>query len=159
MEYLDLYNENKERIGKRILRGTEIPERFYIMIVVIFIENSKGEFLFQYTSKEKGNIWATTGGHVKSGDDAVSTAIIEVKEELGIDIDKNKLKRIYSGMKNSRIFEVFYIKQDIEISKMILQKEEVERVEWLSKDKLRELVKQDNVRKSNIELLIDLGLI
>ena len=159
MEYLDLYDEKKERIGKKILRGTEIPDGYYIMIVVIFIENSKGEFLFQFTSKEKGNIWATTGGHVKSGYDAISTAVIEVKEELGIDLDKSKFKHIFTGIKNKRIFEAFYIKQDIEISKMTLQKEEVESVKWLSKDDLRELVKQDNVRKSNIEVLIDLGLI
>lgn len=159
MEYLDLYNAKKEKIGKKILRGTDIPDGYYIMIVIVFIENSKGEFLFQFTSKEKGNIWATTGGHVKSGDDAISTAVIEVKEELGIDLDKNKLKNIYTGIKDGRIFEVFYINQDIDIRKMSLQKEEVDSVKWLSKEELKRLINQDNVRKSNIKLLIDLGLI
>ena len=159
MEYLDLYNDKKEKIGKKILRGTEIPLGYYIMIVVIFIENSNHEFLFQYTSKEKGNIWATTGGHVKSGDDAISTVVIEVKEELGIEINKDKLKKIYTGMKNSRIFEVSYLKEDIDINSLTLQKEEVESVKWISKKELRELVKQENVRKSNIELLIELGMI
>ena len=159
MEYLDLYNEKKEKIGKKILRGLEIPKDYYIMIVVIFIENSKGEFLFQFTSKEKGSIWATTGGHVKSGDNAISTAVIEVKEELGIDIDKDKLKNIFTGMKNNRIFEVFYIKEDIDINKMTLQKEEVESVRWFSKEELKKLINEENVRKSNIELLIELGLI
>lgn len=159
MEYLDLYNAKKEKIGKKILRGTDIPDGYYIMIVIVFIENSKGEFLFQFTSKEKGNIWATTGGHVKSGDDAISTAVIEVKEELGIDLDKNKLKNIYTGIKDGRIFEVFYINQDIDIRKMSLQKEEVDSVKWLSKEELKRLINQDNVRKSNIKLLIDLGLV
>ena len=159
MEYLDLYNDKKEKIGKTILRGSEIPEGNYIMIVVIFIENSKGEFLFQYTSKEKGNVWATIGGHVKSGDDAISTAVIEVKEELGIDINKDKLKNIYTGMKNGRIFEVFYLKEDVDINSLTLQKEEVESVKWLSKEELNELINDDNVRKSNVELLIELKLI
>ena len=159
MEYLDLYNERKEKIGKTILRGTEVPLGYYIMICIVFIENSEGKFLFQYTSKEKGSIWATTGGHVKSGDDALTTAVIEVKEELGIKLDKNKLKHVFTGIKNDRILEVFYIKQDIDIESLTLQKEEVESVKWLSKDELKELINQDNVRKINIQLLIDLGLI
>lgn len=159
MEYLDLYNERKEKIGKTILRGTEVPLGCYIMICIVFIENSEGKFLFQYTSKEKGSIWATTGGHVKSDDDALTTAVIEVKEELGIKLDKNKLKHVFTGIKNDRILEVFYIKQDIDIESLTLQKEEVESVKWLSKDELKELINQDNVRKINIQLLIDLGLI
>ena len=159
MEYLDLYNDKEEKTGKRILRGSQIPEGFYIMIVVIFIENSEGKFLFQMTSKEKGSIWATTGGHVSSGDDAVTTIVKEVKEELGYDIDKDKLKHVFTGIKNSRIFEVFYIKEDINIDKLKLQKEEVEYVKWLSKSELRSMINDNNVRKSNIEAMIGMGMI
>ena len=159
MEYLDLYNDKKEKIGKTILRGTEIPLGYYIMLSIIFIENSAGEFLFQYTSKEKGNVWATTGGHVKSGDDALITIVKEVEEELGIRLNKNELKHVFTGMKNGRILEAFYIKKDIDINSLTLQKEEVESVKWLSKNELRELINQDNVRKSNIEILKELGLI
>ena len=42
----------------------EVPKGFYNIVVIIFIENSKGEFLFQKTSKNKGSIWAVAGGHV-----------------------------------------------------------------------------------------------
>ena len=62
-------------------------------------------------------------------------------------------------MKNGRILEAFYIKKDIDINSLTLQKEEVESVKWLSKNELRELINQDNVRKSNIEILKELGLI
>ncbi len=70
LEYLDLYDENKNLTGEKIIRPKgkpQVPKNRYINLVIIFIRNSKGEFLFQKTSKEKGSVWATTGGHVQSG--------------------------------------------------------------------------------------------
>ena len=56
-EYTDLYDENKNLIGEKMFRekGTklEVPEGKYNIVVLAFIENSKGEFLFQMTSKRK----------------------------------------------------------------------------------------------------------
>ena len=153
MEYLDLYNKNKEKIGKTIIRGEKIPEDSFIMITIIFIENSKNEFLFQRTSKEKGHVWATTGGHVSAGDDAITTIVKEVKEELGYTLDTSKLKHIHSGMGKGIIFEVFYLNEDIDETKLILQKEEVESVKWLSKEDLRKLASEGLVRQSNVKVI------
>ena len=70
-EYTDLYDENKKPTGEKLFRekGTKlkVPSNRYIVVVLAFIENSNGKFLFQMTSKRKNNVWATTGGHVKSG--------------------------------------------------------------------------------------------
>lgn len=159
MEYLDLYNNKKEKIGKTILRGSEIPFDYYIMLSIIFIENSKGEFLFQMTSKEKGSIWATTGGHVKSVSNSLNTIVEEVEEELGLKLNPNSLKHVYTGMKFNRILDAYYIKKDIEIENLKLQKEEVEYVKWLSKDELKRLINAENVRKSNIEIMKEIKLI
>ena len=89
-EYTDLYDENKNLTGEKLFRkkGTKliVPKGRYSVVVLAFIENSKGEFLFQMTSKRKKNVWATTGGHVKSGQTSKEAIIEEIKEELGIDI-------------------------------------------------------------------------
>ena len=67
------------------------------------MENSKGEFLFQMVSKEKGSIWATTGGHVKSGETSLDGIINEIKDMCadiivgnihGNYIDYNKVKNL-----------------------------------------------------------------
>lgn len=56
-EYTDLYDDNKNLTGEKIFRekGTklEVPKGKYTIVVLAFIENSKGEFLFQMTSKER----------------------------------------------------------------------------------------------------------
>lgn len=159
MEYLDLYDEKCKRIGKTILRGSEIPDKCYIMITIIFIENSNHEYLFQLTSKEKGGVWATTGGHVKSGDDSFNTILREVEEELGYELNPERIKLIHRGMSNGRIFDVYYIKEDIDIEKLTLQKEEVDQVKWLSKKDIEALVKEGLIRLSNVKIMNDLGLI
>ena len=52
-EYTDLYDENKNLTGEKLFRekGTKliVPEGKYSVVVLAFIENSKGEFLFQMT--------------------------------------------------------------------------------------------------------------
>lgn len=69
MELLDIYDDNGNKTGRIIERGdksVKLSKNEHIAISVIFIENDNGEFLIQKTSKEKGNIYSSTGGHVNS---------------------------------------------------------------------------------------------
>ena len=84
MEYLNLYDKEGNLTKEKGIRG-EITNKL-VGIVLIFIENSKGEFLIQKTSPSRENVYATTGGHVSYGSTFEETVINEVKEELGIDI-------------------------------------------------------------------------
>ncbi|MDD3186948.1 MAG: peptide deformylase [Bacilli bacterium] len=153
-EYLDLYDENRNITGEKILRTKgkpEVPTGRYITIVLAFIQNSDNKFLIQKTSKEKGSIFATTGGFVKSGSTSLDTVKIEVLEELGIDIDKSDFKLFKTYKKELAYFDVYYLKKDIDISTLKLQEEEVENVSWLSIKEIQDLIKEDNFRKGNIE--------
>ncbi len=153
MEYLDLYNEKKELIGKIIPRTKEKPvlgPGEYIRIVIIFIQNSRNELLIQYTSKEKGNIWATTGGFVQSGDTSEKTVIKEVSEELGLDISNDDVKYIGDFKKGVAIFDVYYLKKDIDIKDITYQVEEVDYVKWLSFDEINSLIDAEKFRPGNI---------
>ena len=70
MEKRDLYNENKELTGKTIYKNEEIPEGYFILMVVAFIENNEGLFLIQKRSAIKGGECAFTGRHPKSGENS-----------------------------------------------------------------------------------------
>ena len=154
MEYLDLYDKNRILTGEKVLRGKGkpmIPEDRYINIIIIFIQNSEGKFLFQLTSKEKGNVIATTGGHVKSGQTSYETVLCEVKEELGLDISKEDIKFLDTYIFGIAFMDVYYLKKDIDEKSLVLQKEEVEDIKWLSIDEIKELINQEKVRKGNIK--------
>lgn len=160
-EYTDLYDENKNLTGEKLFRekGTKliVPKGRYSIVVLAFIENSKGEFLFQMTSKRKKNVCATTGGHVKSGQTSKEAIIEEIKEELGIDINEDEVKLFKTYKYDDAFKDVFYIKKDIDINSLTYQEDEVEYVKYLTKDEILDLINNDgNIRKTNIDAFLDI---
>ena len=96
MEILDIYDDNGNLTGKTIKRGdksVKLNMHEHIALSVIFIENSEGKYLIQKTSQEKGGEFSSTGGHVDSGETPYGAIKREVKEELGIDISNDEIKK------------------------------------------------------------------
>lgn len=153
MEYLDVYNEKKELLGKTIVRTKEKPvlgPNEFIRIILIFIQNSNDELLIQYTSERKGNLWATTGGLVSAGDTSEKTVVKEVSEELGIDISSEDYKYIGDYKKGVAFFDIYYLKKDIDIDSLRVEPDEVDHVEWLTFDEIDNLISEDKFRPGNI---------
>lgn len=144
MEYLDLYDKDGNLTGEKILRGDKVPKGRYFNVVVCYIENSKGEFIIQKTSKQKGGKYSSTGGHVQSGQTLIDAMIREIKEEIGVCIRPEELKYVTKYIKNDQvIFNLYYIKKDIDIKKCILQKEEVESIHWMNRKEIEEIIKNN----------------
>lgn len=154
MEKRDLYDINRNLTGKTISKDEPIPKNNYIVVVLVFIQNSDEKFLIQKRSKIKNGKYATTGGHPKSGENSIQGIISEVKEEIGLDIKPEDLKLYYSGRSDSEkvFWDDYYIKMDIpNIQNLSLQKEEVESVYWLSIDEINSLMNEDKFFKNHYE--------
>lgn len=153
MEKRDLYDINKNLTGKTIYKGDIIPAHKYILVVLAFIQNSKGEFLIQKRSIQKNGKYASTGGHAKTGESSIEAMMTEIKEELGLSVNPNELNLVYSGRDDptQEFFDIYYIKKDFEISDLILQKEEVESVEWLSINEIEKLINCGLFWENNVE--------
>lgn len=143
MEKLDLYDSSRVNTNEYIVRGEKIPKDRYITLVVIFIENSKHEFLLQKQSKEKGNLWTTTGGHVQSGEDSLTAIKREVKEELGLDLNNKPIDLFMSFKVENLFFDMYYLKEDFDIKKLRLQKEEVSEATYLNYDSINSLIENN----------------
>lgn len=153
MEYRDLYDINRNLTGEKIIKGEEIPDNRVILMVVIFIENSKGQFLMQKRSAEKGGLWATTGGHPKSGETSLEGVLTECSEELGIEITNPTLFKQASGKK--AFCDLYYLNQDIDINDIIIQEEEVDEVKWLSVEEIEELNHNGQFNKGHYMMFKD----
>lgn len=154
MEKRDLYDAERNLTNETILKGESIPEGRYIVVVLVFIQNSDGKFLIQKRSKEKNGKYATTGGHPKSGESSKEGILTEVKEEIGLDLNANDLKLYFSGRSDEeRVFwDDYYIKMEVnDIDKLKLQKEEVESVKWFSKEEILELNQKGMFFKNHFE--------
>ena len=145
MEKRDLYDENRKLTGETIFKGEPIPKGNYIIVILAMIQNSKGEFLIQKRSKQKGGKFAATGGHVKSGQTSVEGMIDEIQEEIGLAVKPQELELLYSSREDEQdvFFDLYYMKKDFEISDLVLQEEEVESVSWKTIEEIDELIKQD----------------
>ena len=105
-EIWDLYNSKRQLLGKTMLRGEEIPAGCYHLAVHIWPVNNKGEYLIQKraaTVQWKPNIWAVTGGSAVAGEDALTAAMRELKEELGFIASKEQMKEL-ACLKRSNSF-------------------------------------------------------
>lgn len=161
MEKRDLYDSERNITGETILKGEKIPPNRYIIVVLVFIQNSEGKFLIQKRSKRKNGKYATIGGHPKSGESSIQGIITEVNEEIGLKLNSNDLKLYFSGRSDAeRVFwDDYYVKMDVkDIKKLKLQEEEVGLVEWLSEDEIKQLMKEDKFFKNHyeeFEILLD----
>ena len=154
MEVRDLYDKDRKLTGETILKGEQIPENRYIIVMLIFIQNSEGKFLIQKRSKQKNGLLAATGGHAKAGETSIQAIQTEVKEEIGLDLPEDKVELYFSGRQDEErvFFDDYYIKLDIEdISKLKLQEEEVESVCWMTKDEIIEAKKNGTFFMNHFE--------
>ena len=148
MEYLNLYDKKGNLLKEKGIRGEKNPH--LVGIVIIFIENNKGEFLIQKTSPSRDNIYATTGGHVSYGKTFKETIIHEVQEELGIGITNEQVIEVNTYIREKYIQKVYYLKKDIDINDITIQKDEVEYVKWIDQETINTLINNNKFRLSNI---------
>ena len=149
MEYLNLYDRKGILTNEKGIRGEKTDK--LVGIVIIFIQNNDGKFLIQKTSKSRGSIFATTGGHVSYGSTFNNSVIKEVNEELGIDILNEKIIEVNTYIREYYIQKVYYLKKDIDINDITIQEDEVEYVKWLSIEEINNLIKNNEFREGNIE--------
>ena len=151
MEIRDLYDDNKKLTNETIKKGEKVPKGRYYITVVVWIENSNNEFLIQKTSKQKGSYYSTTGGHVIHNETPIESIIREIKEELGLTIGKDNIKFINQEKHPQApcLFNIYELNMNIDISNLTLQKEEVEKVQWLTKEEVLKLIENKNFLESH----------
>ena len=151
MELRDLYNSKRILTGETIEKGQDVPSGRYYITVVVFIENSKGEFLLQKRALRKDGRWATTGGHPVSGESSLEGIVTEIQEELGQTVNQNELTLFKTIMTEDDFVDLYYMNKDIDINDVVLQEEEVEDAKWATREEIEQLIEEDKFSKSHEE--------
>lgn len=71
MEIWDLYNQDREIVGLDHVRGSEIPQGYYHLVVHVWIKNSKDEYLISQRSADRPKFplkWECVGGSAIKGE-------------------------------------------------------------------------------------------
>jgi 8-oxo-dGTP pyrophosphatase MutT (NUDIX family) len=92
------------------------------MVIHVWLQNSKGQFLITKRSPNKGfpNMWECTGGSALAGDDSLSAAMREVKEETGLTLISENGKVILSGIGTDYFYDIWVFQQDFELKEVVL---------------------------------------
>ena len=156
MEILDLYDKDLHPTGLTIERGQLIPKGYLIPIVAVYIYNDKGEYLIQKVARTKGNYYATTAGHVQSGETDFALAMMrELKEELGLSVKKEELNLVRIRRYEHKFTLLFMLKCNVEIEQLQLQEEEVDSAYWMTRNDIELLIGTGFFNRIHYQLLLD----
>ena len=150
METWDLYDEHRQLTGRTHIRGDKIPEGCYHLVVHVWIKNGKGQYLISQRSASRPTfplMWETVGGSVTAGEDSLTGAIRETKEEVGIDLLPGsgrllftKVRSIINGQQYSDIMDVWLFQYDGNLSLADATTDEVSQSRWMYPDEIRALL-------------------
>ena len=157
MELWDVLDENGRKTGKVVERGKLMKKGEYHLVVFVWIKNTDGRFLISKRSENKpgATLWETPGGSAIAGETSKQAALREVKEELGISLRAEKgifLKRLRFETNNSWFADIWVFNDEINISDIVLQVEEVSDVKWATKDELLHLIQDGQFFNGSIYL-------
>lgn len=160
MEFWDIYDKNRVKTGKTIQRGNKLQEGEYHLVVHIWLQNSKGEFLIQKRSENLAwmpGCWATTGGAVISGEESLESAIRETQEELGVSLTKDKFQLLFSQIRKNDISDIWLAYLDIPISAFSISCEDVSEIRWETKENIQNWIELGNFVNYGTEYFSNLG--
>lgn len=149
MEYFDVLDQNRNKINKQYIRGTELNSDEYNLGVEIWITSRNKLLLAQRANKmENPYMWESQGGLVLANETSKDAAIRETKEEIGLTIKDPKFLKTY--IYKNQFVDVYTCDVDINISDLVKQKEEVNEVKFVDKDEFSQMVKHNKIVLSQV---------
>lgn len=140
-EYWDLYDCERKPLGRLHRRGDEVPAGAYHLVVEIWTRDDAGRFLIsrRHPDKPFGLYWECTGGSVVAGEDSLTGAQRELAEELGIHVNAEELKYIFTSVNDrntNSIYDTYEVRWNGDVSQLSLQDGEVVDAKWVNFDQL-----------------------
>ena len=147
-EYWDILDETGAKTGRIHERGLPMQQGEYHLSVTIWIRNSRGEFLISQRAPTKNMplMWEPTSGGVISGEDGLSAALREVREELGIELCPNRgyvwrrYPWLHSDGSGAALIELWIFDHEVELSELTLCPEETCAAKWVNAKQMREMI-------------------
>lgn len=140
MELWDVYNYDRTKSGRTMVRGDKMEGGAYHLVVHACIFNSRGEMLIQQRQPFKqgwSNMWdITVGGSAISGDTSQTAIERELWEELGLKIDLRNVRPHLTINFDTGFDDVYLIEKEVDLNELKLQYEEVQQVKWASVDEI-----------------------
>lgn len=147
MEMVDIYNKFREMTGEQKGRKMLVDGEYRISCH-IWIKDSQEKILIEKRSEKEDKfpgMWAQVGGGVKANETSKETVFKECEEELNLTVKEENLSYVGSYIRTKDIVDVWLVKQDIDITKLDLQEDEVAEVRLVSFEEFDMMIKDGKV--------------
>lgn len=158
MEKIDLYNINKEKLGKTFIRNQDtLLENEYYLLPQAWIINNNNEILLTRRSLNKsyGGMWEPTTGHVKSGESSLEAIQRELFEEIGIKTEQSELTLVKTFIHKQSIRDIWIVKKDLNISDLAFSEHEVIGAKFVNISEFKQMLNNNEI-VSNLSYFIDI---
>lgn len=121
-ELWDIYDADRIKTGRIHRRGDPLKEGEYYLVVHVWMMNREGKFLLTKRSPNKGfpNMWESTGGSALAGDDSLTAALREVKEETGLTLNPERGKLLFTQRQEDYFRDIWLFHQDFDLKDVVL---------------------------------------
>ena len=155
MEYLDIVDENGKPTGKTVSRDLAHRDGILHRTAHVWVVRPSGsgyDILLQKRSMEKesfpGLYDTSSAGHIPAGEEPLTSALRELREELGINATTEQLH--YAGLfriryekefhghlfRDNEVTKVYVYSEPVDTSSLKLQISEVDEVRWFALDEV-----------------------
>lgn len=150
-ELWDVLDESGNQTGRLHERGKPMENGEYHLAVCVWIMNRRGEFLISKRTRNKlcPGMWECTGGNAVAGDDSLTTALKEVKEELGVDLKPENgslLRRVRFQADEYRqggeFVDIWFFRQEVDLSSIVLEPNETCDAMWATKEQISRMIEE-----------------
>ena len=164
-EIIDEYDIRGEKIGV-VDKDVAHKKGLWHRSVHVWLLNDKNEILLQYRCAEKKlypNTWdCSFAGHINAGESSIQAVQREGKEEIGINVDLDKLIFIltnrecikYKDINSNEFVDIFILKQNFNLDEIKFQEEEVSNAKYVPLTEFFSLIDNDRLLPHKIEYMV-----
>ena len=142
MEYWDLYDKDRNLLGKTHLRGDKFNEGEYYVCCEVWVMNPEGKILTtkRHPNKKAGNLWEFVGGGTLAGETTMQSAVRELFEETGIKVQEDSLMFLATNASKNYFQDIYTVVSDVPIESVVLQADETVDAKWSSFEDIEKMI-------------------
>ena len=136
IELFDMYDVDRKPLGHTHPRGVPIRKGEYHIVVQVCVLDKQGRLLMtkRHPDKIDGNMWEVTAGSALAGEDSITGAMRELREETGLVVEKEQLKLLYTRTGHDFFLDCYIVRLDTDGEQISLTMQEGETVGFIWAD-------------------------